>query len=206
MGLLEILSQLGQGVVERDKVKAFGPDYRERWQRAQDEHTRNEIQNAVSTASLKSKTLEDAAKVRMAIKVTGLSSTEEALAKIKADEYSMGIRKGEADIGLAEAQTGWHRARPDLEEAKNQRMTDRDEARGRHEQTMESIRSMSAAAYAGRERGTYIPLTDEKGQLIGAWNPTSKRVESIPTEVRGSRRSQMPPTERKDRAGIDTLL
>src|SRR3972149_4712087 len=108
MGLLEILSQLGQGVVERDKVKAFGPDYRERWQRAQDEHTRSEIQNAVSISGLKSKALEESSKIRAALKSTGLSSPEEALAKIKADEYSMGIRKGETDIDLTEAKTGWH--------------------------------------------------------------------------------------------------
>jgi len=66
----------------------------------------------------------------------------------------------------------------------------------------------AAAALANRgdrgEQGTYIPLTDEKGVITGAWNPKANKL--VPSPVEGARRSGLPATELKDRANIEVMM
>jgi hypothetical protein len=39
------------------------------------------------------------------------------------------------------------------------------------------------------EPGSYIPLTDDQGRVTGAWNPKASRVEPVPKDFAGSRKS-----------------
>lgn len=49
------------------------------------------------------------------------------------------------------------------------------------------------------EAGSYIPLTDPQGRVIGAWNPKSATFQPIPEEAEGARKNALP-------AGTNTQL
>jgi hypothetical protein len=106
MGLREILASFPRAIVEKARSDEFGPDYRQRWQKYQDEHVRGELQNAISTNELKSKTLTEAARMRAAGigKAPGLPP-EEAMGQDLAAERDLKLKHGGLiNTGLEQSQ------------------------------------------------------------------------------------------------------
>jgi len=54
-------------------------------------------------------------------------------------------------------------------------------------------------------RGTYMPLTDEAGRVIAAWNPKQKEVVPVPPELAGARKSGLSETAMKERSVLADL-
>ena len=64
----------------------------------------------------------------------------------------------------------------------------------------------SAESGGGAEPGSYIPLTDDQGRVIGAWNPKARRVEEVPKDFAGARKSAIPFEDRRARANARSGL
>lgn len=197
MGLLDILTQLGQATAERARAKEFGADYRQRWQESADRHTLAETQNAVSGANLRAKNLElDTARRAAQLRYPDLDP-DAAMAKLEADKYSLGEQNVRSEIDLRGATAGWHRERPDLKLAEIQALGQRATERQRFDQEMQERRleaskdraAMMAAATAGREPGAYTWVIGPDGKPT-LFNPKSGKVAELP----GGEMPKQPPT------------
>lgn len=202
MGLLDILTQLGQATAERARAKEFGADYRQRWQESADKHTLAETQNALSSANLRAKALEEATTLGMARDLYPDLSPDEGLARIQADKYRQDQRAGEATIGLHEGQAKYWGARPSIEEEKIAAVNARAEDRQQHERDLQERRleaskdraAMMAAATAGREPGSYTWMMGPDGKMHYV-NPKSKQEFTLGGELPG----QPPTTDQRNR-------
>jgi len=54
-------------------------------------------------------------------------------------------------------------------------------------------------------RGSFIPLTDEQGRVIAAWNPKMKQVVEVPPELAGARKSGLSDTALARRAMLSNM-
>lgn len=78
---------------------------------------------------------------------------------------------------------------------------------GRLPTATEMEQHKSRIAREGRaEPGSFMPLTDEQGRVIGAWNPKSGRIEPIPGSFEGARKSGLSGTEISRRGLLTNLV
>jgi hypothetical protein len=108
MGLLDILKAIPLAAGEKARADEFGPDYRQRWQKYQDEHVRSELQNAISNTEQQDKARKAAAEMYAAGvgKAPG-TPPEKAMGENLAEDRSLGNRLKQANISYLEQ-------RPDL--------------------------------------------------------------------------------------------
>jgi hypothetical protein len=103
MGFLEVLASIPRAITEKARSDEFGPDYRQRWQKYQDEHVRSELQNAISNTEQQDKARKAAAEMYAAGvgKAPG-TPPEEAMGENLAEDRSLGNRLKQANISYLE--------------------------------------------------------------------------------------------------------
>lgn len=158
MNPFRILNLLAEGVAEKARVDAFGPDYRRR-------RAAMDMENAVKGAGLRESQRAEAAELAARMRQYPGLSPDEAVSQGRADDMletgRLKKRLAEAQVGSQEATAEYTRARPGIEGEKL-------DERRQHDELMRELglaRIDAAAARAGNrpEPGGYIAVTLKDG-------------------------------------------